>query len=809
MAWRDSTPFERNLLEDVRDRWPEILPLARHLCLAPRVEPLLMRNVRHRFVPQAATEIESLLWFSPLVAARSTREIVLHLGVARLLADELLSEPDADARLETLWQYTCRHTRHWSVEDRLERDLRYHALRADDADVREKLQTILRRLRQETDAEQYLKLSRLVKRALPVIGPAFADMQEARWLAQYAAQALGDAGAWVNPGPPTAPPRWLAEKLPAPQENSELSVEIRHDSEHGQMLHFLAPQADLPTLRFTHPLPARLHIAAEGEVGAWHPVAAGVRIPIQPASPHLTLATLEGARWDLRTPALPIAESDRPVQPILSLAHVEADREQAEALARWLAEQGLDVRLLPETQAAAAMEAAPDARILRLWTQAAKRHWASGTAQPPTLGGVLLRIEEVDLPGAGALGGLLDWRDWQRFGDSPDARRLLESLTRWLEHGEVPSAPEEAADADPVTDEIARLLAEIANPETTPPRRLEIGDRLAELGDPRPGVGVREIEVVDEAGYVEPGYWEPGYAEPVTGEPETASGYSAEVTRLLAEIANPETIPPRRLEIGDRLAELGDPRPGVGLDARGLPDIDWVEIPGGPFIYQKGETRQLPSFWIARYPVTNLQYQTFIDDGGYREKRWWDGLPRPKREKPTWTQPNRPRTNIDWREAVAFSRWLGARLDLKEGELRLPSEEEWEKAARGSDGLAYPWGEEYRAGYANVNEKKTKAEPWYLKQTTAVGVYPHGRSPQGVEDLAGTVWEWNLNMYEKPKEIGVYDSGGGQRVLRGGSWFNYPALARADFRYWYSPVDRGFDVGFRLVCLVPIAAAVR
>ena len=104
-----------------------------------------------------------------------------------------------------------------------------------------------------------------------------------------------------------------------------------------------------------------------------------------------------------------------------------------------------------------------------------------------------------------------------------------------------------------------------------------------------------------------------------------------------------------------------------------IPDIDWVEIPGGPFIYQDGETRNLPTFWIARYPVTNAQYRTFLDDGGYQETRWWRDLERPQPQEPRWPQPNRPRTNVDWYEAVAFGRWLNARLGLPEGSIRLPT----------------------------------------------------------------------------------------------------------------------------------------
>ena len=246
-----------------------------------------------------------------------------------------------------------------------------------------------------------------------------------------------------------------------------------------------------------------------------------------------------------------------------------------------------------------------------------------------------------------------------------------------------------------------------------------------------------------------------------------------------------------------------DHRRGIGLDAAGLPDIDWIEVPAGEFLYgEKKETRELPGFYIGRYPITNAQFQAFIDDGGYNEKaRWWDGLQERVEEPydPGWTEPNRPRETVSWFEATACCRWLSDRLGY---EVRLPTELEWEKAARGEDGRDYPWGDEYRAGYANVDEKATKAGPTYLQQTTAVGLYPHAASPYGAEDMAGNVWEWCLNRYDNPEQT---ESGGNEpRALRGGSWDDDPGYARASYRNWNSPDYRFNDLGFRVVCSAPI-----
>jgi len=231
-----------------------------------------------------------------------------------------------------------------------------------------------------------------------------------------------------------------------------------------------------------------------------------------------------------------------------------------------------------------------------------------------------------------------------------------------------------------------------------------------------------------------------------------------------------------------------------------LPDIDWVEIPGGDFVYQEGQRRSLPTFYMARYAVTNVQYQTFIDAGGYRDERWWADLVRPQPAESSWSHSNRPRANVDWYEAVAFGRWLSAQ---RGDEVRLPTEEEWERAARGRGGRDYPWSQAYRTGYANVDELRGGAGKWYLQRTTAVGVYPYAASVEGVLDLAGNVWEWCLNKYYHSEQI-TADTSGDKRVLCGGSWGDDPRSARGSWRREFLADYRGDFHGFRLVSSAPI-----
>lgn len=270
-----------------------------------------------------------------------------------------------------------------------------------------------------------------------------------------------------------------------------------------------------------------------------------------------------------------------------------------------------------------------------------------------------------------------------------------------------------------------------------------------------------------------------------------------EAGRLLAELELPETTHYRRAEIGDRLDRLGDSRPGVGLRAGGVPDIEWCEIPPGTVTLEGGAgTFEVERFSIAKYLVTYRQYRAFLDDPqGYRSKRWWKGL---KREEEPGEQyrptGNCPAENVSWYDAMAFCRWLSARLG---DEVTLPTEWQWQQAATGGDPENdYPWGPDWVEGRTNTDEGR-------LSRTTAVGMYPAGVSLQGVLDLSGNVWEWCLNQYNQPMDTEV--GGDNRRVVRGGSWRYGRDVARCAFRYFDDPGDRYYGFGFRLVRVSPIS----
>lgn len=479
------------------------------------------------------------------------------------------------------------------------------------------------------------------------------------------------------------------------------------------------------------------------------------------------------------------------------LAYLPVDQKVAEQIAGILGHYGIQIKLVqddPENRTAFSdTEDTEPLRLMRLWTRNAAEYWKTRSAQSDWHGGqgLLLRIEaNVALPEGLVPAQVFDLSDLEKGLNQETAARLLEAVQGFLENPETEPQSETIPEGYSPREwaEIQGLLDEINNPATEPPRRLAIGDRLAELGDPRPGVGVREIRVPLGRGISE--------AQP---EPQ----FSSEIQAYLDEINDIKTEPPRRLQIGNELARLGDPRKGVGLEAKGLPDIDWVEIPGGSFIYQSGQMLELPTFCIARFPVTNAQFQAFVDAGGYQNARWWRDLRKPESAASHGPQANRPRTDVDWYEAVAFCRWFSAMIGLARDMIRLPNEQEWEKAARGEQDMVYPWGNQYRPGIANINEKYNETGPWYLEQTTAVGLYPQGCSPYGVTDLSGNVWEWCLNKY-KNHQVSTPVTSGTQRVLRGGSWFDDADSARSVYRDSLFPQDRYHNRGFRVLSSVPI-----
>ncbi len=210
--------------------------------------------------------------------------------------------------------------------------------------------------------------------------------------------------------------------------------------------------------------------------------------------------------------------------------------------------------------------------------------------------------------------------------------------------------------------------------------------------------------------------------------------------------------------------------------------LEMVRVPAGEFLYgDKKEKLYLDEFWIAKTPVTNAAYKRFLDANPsyavpFTGTDWakpynWDRSRRTYHEG----KEDHPVVLVSWHDAKAYAEWAG---------LELPTEQQWEKAARGTDGRTYPWGDTWQNDHCNSKEAA-------IGGTTPVDRYsPRGDSPYGCVDMAGNVWEWTNSLYQE---------GGNWRVLRGGSWDYTRCSARAAYRNLVRPGNRDGNSGFRVV----------
>jgi gamma-glutamyl hercynylcysteine S-oxide synthase len=272
---------------------------------------------------------------------------------------------------------------------------------------------------------------------------------------------------------------------------------------------------------------------------------------------------------------------------------------------------------------------------------------------------------------------------------------------------------------------------------------------------------------------------------------------------------------------------LSAPPPGPPpADALSLPAE--VEVPGGPFTMgtsteawaldneRPAHLVDVGSFWIDTTPVTNASYAEFITDGGYDQQRWWSpagwehrqraGLTAPafwRRSGDQWLRrrfgitepvpPAEPVLHVCWYEADAFARWAGRRL---------PTEAEWEKAARFDPGtgrsMRYPWGDaDPTPDLANLGQRHLQPAP--------AGSYPTGAAPCGARQLIGDVWEWTASDFRPYpgfsawpyREYSEVFFGSDYKVLRGGAFAADPVACRGTFRNWDYPVRRQIFAGLR------------
>jgi len=262
-------------------------------------------------------------------------------------------------------------------------------------------------------------------------------------------------------------------------------------------------------------------------------------------------------------------------------------------------------------------------------------------------------------------------------------------------------------------------------------------------------------------------------------------------------------------------------------------DLNFVHIPAGEFII--GSKRQtdpeapedempqhaleVSDFHIMRYPVTTAQYQQFREATGYRAPLFWSEGKYPA------GQADHPVVGVSFLDAAAFCLWAAQVTGLP---VRLPTEPEWEKAARGTDGRVYPWGNQWEPGRCNNASSKELRDEARPEGSSPVGAFsPQGDSPYGVADMAGNVQEWVSSLYrpypynpEDGREEWVYrlnavsalprfhetgatsmvnspEAAFDKAMLRGGSWREERFRSRCAYRSWAAPMHRSVDTGFR------------
>ncbi len=291
-------------------------------------------------------------------------------------------------------------------------------------------------------------------------------------------------------------------------------------------------------------------------------------------------------------------------------------------------------------------------------------------------------------------------------------------------------------------------------------------------------------------------------------------------SNLLINAMHADTVlePKRRVEAGNVLSELGDAR--FNPDMWYLPDdeyLGFVKISAGKFIMGSEQshiealiekkdddsiikllkselhqhTVELSEYWIARYPVTVAQYKAFLEDTDQKADEDWQAENKVA---------NHPVVMVTWTDAVKYCEWLTEKLKDRGWHVLLPTEAQWEKAARGTKRYIYSWGnDEIDPNRANFMDTR-------IGKTSPVGCFPKGKSPYELTGMIGNVWEW---CQDAPREYSYetvtnpFGSEGTDRVARGGGWTTGARNCRSTYRIRRGPADRIMDQGFRLIVTMP------
>lgn len=293
--------------------------------------------------------------------------------------------------------------------------------------------------------------------------------------------------------------------------------------------------------------------------------------------------------------------------------------------------------------------------------------------------------------------------------------------------------------------------------------------------------------------------------------PEDRKVYASELASLLEDPNQDLNV---RRAAADSLIFLGDPRINpvnphlvripAGAFRKGTPTDDAQKLasssnlPREIFLIETPELEVfLPDYEIARYPVTNLEYLHFVNETDHKPPGWWHGTVAGPSFLP-W-KANHPVWGVSWDDAVAYCEWLSDKTGKK---FRLPTENEWEKAARSADGGQYPWGNRFDQARCNTHDGR-------FRGSIPVGLFVEGKSPYGLLDAAGSVEEWTQDRYDSlsgtqalPERLRFIEGSEDYRITKSGGWTDDWLSARCSFRRIRRKAydsGAGGRVGFRVV----------
>jgi serine/threonine-protein kinase len=286
---------------------------------------------------------------------------------------------------------------------------------------------------------------------------------------------------------------------------------------------------------------------------------------------------------------------------------------------------------------------------------------------------------------------------------------------------------------------------------------------------------------------------------PTTADPVVETPTSTPQPTSTPTLASPPTDTPTEPPLESETLAAGDTR------TREADSMILVYVPAGEFEMGSTEvgadeepvhTVTLDAFWLDQTEVTNGQYERCVADGECEESRYADDA--------DYNGDSYPVVGVSWYEAEAYCEWVGGRL---------PTEAEWEYAARGPESLIYPWGNEFDCSHGNFDDE-TVLDDYVVPggggcdgydRTAPVGSFPEGVSWMNAYDLSGNVWEWVADWYaedyyaQSPQENPTGPGSGFYRVLRGGSWYYYVRYVRGANRLWNGPTSTNVYYGFRCV----------